>query len=256
MNSETSSKVVAVLLDQIDSLKSPKIPDLFDGAEYYSMPGIPNPQIVDYYAAEVGVLDDLWKIMKKIDVMANENRTPEILKLNPDGGLPFLKLSNGKVIAETIAICKLIEDAGISTVKLFGNSATEQAEIFMWQRRVDGRICMPAMDHFRWGPAREMFKERGQHADGQPEAADGRKRAVISQLQWLEGLMDKSSEFICCNKITIVDIQLFCILNFFMTFDAVGPPCFKGCFDGLPWLTAWHARMISRPAQKASLPSE
>jgi hypothetical protein len=42
------------------------------------MPGIPNPQIVDYFASEVGVLDELYKIQRVVDVMANENRTPEV----------------------------------------------------------------------------------------------------------------------------------------------------------------------------------
>jgi glutathione S-transferase len=169
--------------------------------------------------------------------------------------VPFLKLSCGTVVAETISICKLIEDAAIGKAKLFGDTTIEQGVVSMWQRRIDGHIVIPAMDHFRWGPARDMFKERGMHAAGQPDAAEGRKQHVMKQLKWLEDLADKSSDFICCNKITIVDVQLFCIMNFFMTFDAVGPPCFAGCFDELPWLKAWHSRMSARPAAAASTPS-
>ena len=101
-----------------------------------------------------------------------------------------------------------------------------------------------------------MFKERGMHANGQPDASAGRKEHVLKDLKWLEGLVNQSDSFICGNKISIVDIQLYCILNFFMVFDAVGPPIFKGCFDGLPWLTAWHARMGARPAATASMPSK
>ncbi len=230
--------------------------NILDGAVYYSAPGLPNPQVVDYYAAEVGVLDALYKIQKIVNVMENENRSSENLAMNPDGGVPFLKFKDGTVVAETITICKLIEDAGIGSAKLFGDSTVEKGVISMWQRRVDGHICMPAMDHFRWGPAREMFKGRGQHAQGQPEAAEGRKQHVLHELKWLEGIVDQNSSFICCNKITIADVQLYCILNFFMTFDAIGTPCLKGCLDGLPWLTAWHARMQQRPAEAASKPSK
>ena len=89
---------------------SGSIPDLLKGATYYSMPGIPNPRIVDYYAAEVGVLDELYKIQRIVDVMANENRSPEMLKLNPDGAVPFLQLADGTVVAETVSICKLNEE--------------------------------------------------------------------------------------------------------------------------------------------------
>ena len=83
-------------------------------------------------------MDDLYKIQKHIDCMANENRGPECIALNPDGGLPFLKFTDGTVVAETISICKLIEDAGIGSTKLFGDSVVEKGVISMWQRRVDG----------------------------------------------------------------------------------------------------------------------
>ena len=96
---------------------------------------------------------------------------------------------------------------------------------------------------------------QGMHANGQPDASPGRKVHVLNELKWLEGTVDQNSDFICCNKITIADIQLYAILDFFITFDGVGEPCFKGCFDGLPWLTAWYERMGKRPAASASMPA-
>jgi hypothetical protein len=80
MDSATSERVIEALLDQVDELQasSGAAPGLLNGAIYYSSPGLPNPQIVDYYASEVGVLGELYKIQKVVDVMANENRSPEV----------------------------------------------------------------------------------------------------------------------------------------------------------------------------------
>eukprot|EP01043_Picozoa_sp_COSAG02_P063639 COSAG02_NODE_9077_length_2341_cov_2.221231_2_plen_109_part_00 len=65
--------------------------------------------IVDVAAAELGV--DLDPFDKQVDTVGGENRTPEMLKKNPSGGVPFLELTDGTCIAETVAIASYLEDA-------------------------------------------------------------------------------------------------------------------------------------------------
>jgi len=256
MDADTSTKVVAVLLDEIDRLKtdSGAMPNILEGATYYSAPGIPNPRIVDYYAAEVGILDQLYKIQQPVDVMANENRNPEMVALNPDGAVPFLKLADGTVVAETIAIAELIEGSGIGSTKLFGNTTVEKGVVHMWQRRVEQHIVLNCFDFFRSGPARELFKERGMHAFQIPEVAATKKAAALAGLKWLEDLMS-GQEFICLNRLTIVDIQLYVTLHFITTFAAMGEPPLADAFEGLTWVPAWYKRMDARPSSAATLPA-
>jgi len=260
MDAQLSMAVIENLLAQIEDLKAgdSSKESILSGATYYSMPGIPNPRIVDYYASEVGVLDDLYSIQRVVDVMGNENRTSEeLIKLNPDGAVPFLKLKDGTVVAETIAICQLIESSGIGSTKLFGESVTEKGVVNMWQRRVEQHICLPAFNFFRCGPAREMFKDRGMHGHLLPEMAASAKETVLKELKWLEGLVSGSgSDFICLNKISIADVQLYCVLQFILEFAALGAPPIPEALEGLPWLQAWYARMGARPAAAASVPSQ
>ena len=65
--------------------------------------GAPNPRVVDMYAAEKNV--DLVTITSIVDMRGEGggNRSPEMLKLNPSGGVPWLTFANGTTISETIA---------------------------------------------------------------------------------------------------------------------------------------------------------
>lgn len=255
MDGDLSKKVIENLLDQIDELKTDgEIPNILDGATYYSCPGIPNPRVVDLYAAEAGILDQLYKVQRVVDVIGNENRNPEMMALNPDGATPFLKLADGTVVAETIAIAELLEGSGIGSTKLFGDTTVEKGLVHMWQRRVEQHIVQNCFDYFRSGPAREMFKERGMHAFATPEIAATKKAAILAGLKWLEDIVS-GNEFICLDRITIVDIQLYATLHFILTFDMGAGPPLPDAFEGLTWFPAWYKRMDARPSAAATLPS-
>ena len=51
-----------------------------------SAPGVPHPRIVDIFASEMGMLVELYAKQQVLDLMAAENRSLEMLALNPDGG--------------------------------------------------------------------------------------------------------------------------------------------------------------------------
>ena len=57
--------------------------------KYWTLPGAPNPRVVDMFAAECGI--DLSPIEFVVDLRGGENRGPAALQLNPSGGVPWLE---------------------------------------------------------------------------------------------------------------------------------------------------------------------
>jgi len=232
--------------------------DVLEGATYYNTRGLPNPRVVDIFAAEIGLLEELYKVEKSIDLIGGGNRTPEMIAMNPDGGLPFIKLADGTVVSETIAICKLLEDAYIVDKKkdrLFGNTVVEQALVSMWQRRVDQNICMASFYAFRAGMAKDLFKERGIHSFCEPAAAEAHKASAKKSCQNIEELCKgNSTPFIVLDRITIVDVQLFAVLNFVIEFDALGTAPDATILEGCEWMKKWYANMAERASNAATVP--
>jgi len=64
------------------------------------------------------------------------HRGPEFLRKNPFGRVPVLELDDGSYLSETIAICRYLE-ALYPEPPLFGVGPREQADVEMWQRRVE-----------------------------------------------------------------------------------------------------------------------
>jgi glutathione S-transferase len=233
------------MLDLAKALQSPSV-RLPGASVYYTLPGAPNPRVVDMFAAEKGV--DLISISKILNLGANANRTPEALKMNPSGGVPWLTFEDGTTISETIAICEFI-DENTPSPSLIGATSLERAETRMWQRRVEQQIILPLFDSYRWGPKMwDFFKTKGMHSSGIPEASAQRLQTAKEQLCWLEEQMG-SRPFVCGERYTIVDVQLFTILAWFTTIDPT-------ILDDLSWVRAWFERTAKRPASVASDPKQ
>ena len=56
--------------------------------------------------------------------------------MNPFHCVPFLELDDGTVIAESVSICRYLEELHPEP-SLFGRGAVERATIDMWNRRVE-----------------------------------------------------------------------------------------------------------------------
>src|SRR5687767_2163753 len=109
----------------------------------------PNPRRVRVFLAEKGVEVP----RQSVEIMALAHRTPEVTALNPMARLPFLVLDDGRVIAESIAICRYFE-ALHPQPPLFGTDAADQGLVEMWQRRVEQNLLMPISYAFRHGHPR------------------------------------------------------------------------------------------------------
>ena len=71
----------------------------------------------------------------ELDVRDGAQYKEPFTTMNPFHCVPFLELDNGTVIAESISICRYLEELN-PTPSLFGQNSEERAVIDMWNRRV------------------------------------------------------------------------------------------------------------------------
>ena len=196
----------------------------------------PNPKMVRMFAAEKGFT---FKEVVKVDIMKGENRQGPYLAKNPAGGMPSVETDDGKLIAETIAICELIEELKPSPA-LIGTNPTERAETRMWVRRVEWKIIQPMADGFRFAEGLPLFKDRIRTL---PEAADGLKAIARDGLAWLDAQL-AGRDTIVPGRFTLADVALFALADFGAT---VGQTIPAECKNVARWFEATKAR----PSAKA-----
>ena len=196
----------------------------------------PNPKLVRMFAAEKGFS---LPQTEKVDIMAGANRQGPYLQKNPAGQMPSLELDDGRVIAETVAICEYIEESKPSPA-LIGSNPADRAETRMWTRRVEWKIVQPLADGFRFAEGLPLFKARIRTL---PEAADGLKAIARDGLAWLDGQM-AGRDTIVPKRLTLADIVLFAFVEFG---GSVGQPL----DPALKNVGAWFEKLKARPSAKA-----
>ena len=166
----------------------------------------PNPKLVRMFAAEKGFA---CSETIEVDLGGGENRRGEYLERNPAGQVPCVELPDGTIIAETIAICELIEEEQAEPA-LIGVTAAERAETRMWVRRVEWKVIQPMADGFRFNEGLPIFKDRIRTL---PEASDGMKAVAQDGLAWFnEQLADRDT--IVPGRFTLADVALFSFVEF------------------------------------------
>jgi glutathione S-transferase len=196
----------------------------------------PNPKLVRMFAAEKGFA---FPQVEKVDIMAGANRQAPYLSKNPSGQMPSLELDDGRVIAETVAICEYLEDTKPKPA-LIGENAADRAETRMWTRRVEWKVVQPLADGFRFAEGLPLFKTRIRTI---PEAADGLKAIARDGLVWFDEQL-KGRDTIVPKRFTLADIVLFAFLEF-------GTSVGQGLDPALKNLTAWFEKTKERPSAKA-----
>ncbi len=197
----------------------------------------PNPRSVRMFLIEKG----LTIPMRDLDVNGGENRRPPYTGRNPAGQVPALELDDGRCLAETGAIFQYLEEK-FPAPPLIGTTAEDRAESRMWQRRVELGITEHLYAAFHYGPAVEMYKTRMRVL---PEAVPGLKALVQDGLGWLDSQI-KGRRYIVPNRFTIVDIILYCALDFG---SRVGQPIDASLLN----VQAWFGGINARPSALASL---
>ena len=200
----------------------------------YDLPASPNTRRVRIFIAE----KNLEIEMIPIDMMSGENKTEEYLAKNPLGRMPLLELDDGTCIAESIAICRYLENE-FPDPPLFGTNSLEKAMIEMWQRRMEFQFLNPLIDIFR--NTHEMWKDRIVQI---PQVAEIASEGVKEQMVWLNQELE-GKEYIAGDGYSVADITAQCA--FVMGKAAVG----IRIPEDLSNLDAWWSRVTSRPTARA-----
>src|SRR6266850_22733 len=141
----------------------------------------------------------------EVDMLKGENKDPDYLSKNPMGTMPLLELDDGTQLAESVAICRYVEELHPDP-PLFGATPTERALIEMWNRRMELELLRPITDNFLHSSA--FYKERlTQVAD---IAHHGRMHAQ-ARMRWLNGEL-AMRPCIAGDRYSIADITAQCAL--------------------------------------------
>jgi glutathione S-transferase len=200
----------------------------------YHDPRAPNPRRVRIFLAEKNVAYDTIEV----SIAAAANETPEFRKKNPLALLPVLEWEDGRLLRESVAICRYIEELHPEP-NLFGTDPWERAQIEQWNRHAELEVLLPMRDIFR--NTHTFWKGRIKQCS---DYGDIMRDYVRERMTWLDGEL-ANREYIAGKRFTIADITAFCAIDFGrITNTRVDP-------QTQPHLAAWHARVAARPSSKA-----
>ena len=200
---------------------------------YNSTPA-PNARRVRIVLAEKGVVIPVVDM----DLAKEDHRTDDYTRVNAFQGVPALELDDGTVIAESIAICRYIEEIH-PRPPLFGTGALERAEVEMWQRRVEFNLLATIAQVYRHSHPAAKVLERPQVPDW---AESNRSKALVALERFDAALRDRP--FIAGENFSVADITGLVALDFIRPARIVIP-------EHLTHLLRWKATLSARPSAKA-----
>ncbi|HSD86355.1 MAG TPA: glutathione S-transferase family protein [Kofleriaceae bacterium] len=200
----------------------------------YHDPRAPNPRRVRIFLAEKNVAYDTIEVL-----IANAaHQTEEFRRKNPISLLPVLEFPDGRILRESMAICRYMEEQ-YPEPNLFGADAWERAQIEMWNRHAELELLWPISQVFR--NTHQFWVGRIKQA---PDFGSIMRDQVSLRLDWLEGELGKRA-YMAGDRFTVADITALCAIDFGKVVDIRLKP------DAHPNLVAWHKRVSERPSTKA-----
>lgn len=201
---------------------------LYDGGR------APNPRRVRIFLAEKGIEVPLVPI----DMGAMGHRSEEIAGRNPLRRLPVLELDDGTILTESIAICRYFEALHPEPI-LFGHGALGQAQVEMWQRRIELHFLMPVAQAFRHiHPAMKEWEV--------PQIAEWGEANKPRAVEFM-GLLDAElagRQFVAGDEYSIADITAMIAVDFLKPARITVP-------EELEHLRRWYAEVKARPSADA-----
>jgi glutathione S-transferase len=194
----------------------------------------PNPRRVRIFLAEKGVTAPTVDV----DLARLEQKSQAFSALNPFQGVPALELDDGTIIAESVAICRYIEELHPDP-PLFGVGALERAMVEMWQRRLELHLFFPIAQAFRHSHPAMKAMETPQIAQW---AEVNRERALAAMARFDEALRERP--FIAGERFSVADITGLVALDFTRPARIAIP-------DELTHLRRWREALAARPSAKA-----
>jgi glutathione S-transferase len=184
----------------------------------------PNPRRVRLFLAVKGLSIPATDLA----IFKREHKAPEVLARNPRGQVPFLELDDGRVIAETVSICRYLDELHPEP-PLFGTTAFERAETDMWIRRAETAFGTPI----------SLFWQHGHPWTAAlvtqiPAMAEQARVRAEEALAWFDGqLADR--DWLAGSRLTMADIVMLSLVDFGQFIGLPVP-------DNLGNLAAWHQR--------------
>jgi glutathione S-transferase len=200
----------------------------------YHDPAAPNPRRVRIFAAEKGIALETIEI----SIAAGANLKPEYRAKHPLRLLPVLELEDGRVLRESMAICRYFEELHPEP-NLFGQDAWERAQVEMWNRHAEFELLFPIAQAFRNTHA--FWQGRIRQA---PEFGAIMKEVALERFGWLDHELS-SREFLAGDRFTVADITALCAIDFGKISDI------RVQADAQPHLKRWYDAVRARPSAKA-----
>jgi glutathione S-transferase len=194
----------------------------------------PNPRRVRVFLAEKGVAYDTIEVA----IAAHAHQTPEFRKKNPIALLPVLEFPDGRVLRESMAICRYVEELHPEP-NLFGGDAWERAQIEMWNRHAELELLWPIAQVFR--NTHKFWEGRIKQA---PEFGAVMRELIAERFAWFDGELAQR-EYMAGDRFSVADITALCAIDVGRVSDI------RIKSEAHPHLAAWHHRVSERPSAKA-----
>lgn len=191
----------------------------------------PNPRRVRLFLAAKG----LTIPETNLSLFKRDHKDAAILAKNPRGQVPFLELDDGRVIAETVSICRYLDELHPEP-PLFGVTPYERAETDMWIRRVETALGVPV--GLLWQHGHPLTAGLVKQI---PAMADQARERALESMAWFDAQL-AGHDWLAGDRATMADITLLSTLDFGTFVGLEVPP-------GLANLAAWHARATARFAR-------
>jgi glutathione S-transferase len=193
----------------------------------------PNPRRVRIFLAEKGISIPLVHVPMR----QGAHKSAEFMVKNSLGQVPVLELDDGSTLAESIAICRYLEELHPAPA-LFGDDAWQRARVDMWTRRIE--FALLSRIGAVWINTHKYTAHLGTQYKDFGEAS--RVRA-LKAMHWLNDEL-ATREFLATDRFSMADIVALTTIDF-ATFIGIETPA------ALTHLRAWHARVSARPSAAA-----
>ena len=200
----------------------------------YTQKRAPNPRRVHMFLAEKHL--DIPTV--DFDIMSGEHRTDDLRSMNPAMTLPVLELDDGTALAESVAICRYLEELHPEP-NLMGRTALKRATIEMWNRRAELLLALPVMFSIRHGvPAFSVLEP-----EQVPDWSALSRRKALEGMALLNAQLSRN-QFIAGAEFTIADITAFVGIEFGRIIKLAIP-------EDMPHLARWRGEVAARPSASA-----
>jgi len=208
--------------------------------KFYDCSTAPSPRRVRIFLAEKSISVETVQV----DLRNNEQFTPAFRAINPDCTVPALRLDDGTVIGDAVAICQYFEELHPEP-PLIGASPQERALVTALNRQIERDGFFAAMDALR--NTAKGLKGRalpGPHDYEQiPELAERGRARIANFCRDMDArLADRA--FVAGDRYTIADISTLVLIDLAGWVKLTIP---EECGN----LRRWYAAAAARPSAKA-----